>query len=394
MNCAASVRLSEGFPNTTSIYAAEGTAAHTLCDHCLRNEADPATFIDEWIDIQEGAIVSLDAPPEDKMRFFLVTEEMADAVERYVAHVRGLIGPECTLAVEERVSMEHVHPAIFGTADATVLDPVARHLHVVDFKYGSGVAVDADENPQLMLYAAGAARRHHNAQIESLTVWVVQPRAPHAEGAVRSYDFDLLELFEFENELADLAKRTEDPSAEPIAGSWCRWCPAFPVCPAAREKAISVAANEFGAIDMEHLPAPESMAPEHIGRVLKEADQIGNWVKAVQEHAHAQACNGNMPAGFKLVAKRAVRRWKDEDEAVNQLLYMGLDANDGIYTEPKLKSPAQLEKLFPGKNKDERQKAMGDLVVKQSSGTNLVPSTDPRPAVTVGADADFESVEV
>lgn len=400
MHCPGSVRLSDGMPNETSSFAAEGTAAHELCAHCLETGDDPSTFLDMWIDIhaKDGAskFVSLDSEPtgESAMRFFQVTDEMAEAVAMYVEHVVGLsAGGLCTLEVEQRLDMTHLHPGIFGTGDATVFDHASHHLHVCDFKYGKGVAVDADDNPQLLLYAAGAARRHHNAQIEKLTMHIVQPRAPHALGPIRQYEIDLLDLFEFEDRLAQAAAATDKPDAPFAAGEWCRFCPAQPVCPTVRVARLAAAAAEFGDVgEGVTVTPPESLAPERLGAILKEADMIGNYVKAVQEFAHLQACNGNMPAGFKLVAKRAVRKWGNEDAAKSHLYDMGA-TNDDILTEPKLKSPAQLEKLFPGKNAAARQQAMADLVVKQSSGTNLVPIEDPRPAVKADAASEFEAVE-
>jgi hypothetical protein len=202
MECPGSVAMSEGIPNTSSVFAAEGTAAHELCAHCLETNDDPATFLDMWIDIHaadgQSRFVDLDEPPSEENRYFQVDEEMVDGVRMYVEHVRSLIGPDTILSVEERLDMTHIDEQIFGTGDATVLDLASRHLHVVDFKYGKGVAVDADSNPQLMLYAAGAARRHHNHQIAKLTVHIVQPRAYHFKGPIRTFDLDLIELMEFE----------------------------------------------------------------------------------------------------------------------------------------------------------------------------------------------------
>lgn len=393
MECPASIRLSEGIPNGSSSFAAEGTAAHEVCAKCLETGADPSDFAGMWVDVRSGKIVETPEDTNETDRFFEVTDEMVDGVQMYVDHVRALATDDATLEVEQRLDMTHLHPEIFGTGDATVFDVAARHLHVIDFKYGKGVAVDATDNPQLMLYAAGAARRHHNAQIERLTMWIVQPRSPHPKGPVREYAMDLLDLFEFETRLAAAAKRTEDPEAPAVAGDWCRFCPAQPVCPTVRAARLAAAAEEFGEIgEAVKLTPPEKLSPEKLGAILKEADQIGNYVKAVQEFAHGQALAGHMPAGFKLVAKRAIRKWRDENLARHTLYDLGA-TNDDILTEPKLKSPAQLEKLFPGKNKAEREAAMAELVEKKSSGLNLAPVDDPRPAVAVDAVSEFGVAE-
>lgn len=388
MHCPGSVRLSEGMPNETSSFAAEGTAAHELCAAVLTEGGFVADRLGRYVDVKTAKIVDTPEDTDDENRFFEITEEMADAVAMYVDHVKGLAGANSGLEVEQRLDMTHLHPGIFGTGDATVFDPVDRHLHVCDFKYGKGVAVDADDNPQLLLYAAGAARRLHNAQIEKLTMHIVQPRAPHPKGPIRSYEIDLLDLFEFEDTLAAAAAETDKPDAVVVAGDWCRFCPAQPVCPTVRAKRLAAAAEEFGDVgEPIALAPPETLSDEKLGALLREADQIGNYVKAVQEYAHAQAMVGKMPAGFKLVAKRAVRKWRNEQEARAKLLALAIEP----FEEPKLKSPAKVEGQFPGKNKAERQKAMADLVEAKSSGTNLVPVDDPRQGVVVDAKSEFSN---
>lgn len=399
MNCPASVRATEGLPDSTSAAAAEGTAAHELCSHCLTTGDDPATFLDMWVDIhaKEGAprFVSLDEPPTEDMRFFQIDEEMVDGVSMYREHILRMIGDgaeEHYLEVEQRMDMTHLHPGIFGTGDATLFFAERRHLHVIDFKYGKGIAVEADDNPQLLLYAAGAARRHHNAKIAKLTVHIVQPRAPHPKGPVRSYEIDLLDLFEFEDTLSAAAARTDDPNAPFKAGEWCHdgFCKLQATCAANRAFRLEAAGAEFGSVDIETVfPAVETMTPEQRGRVLREADGLLSYAKAVQQFEHDRAMRGDVPAGFKLVAKRATRKWKDADAARIAMLDMAIEP----YQPAKLKSPAMAEPGFPGKNAKQRAEAMADLVSKVSSGCNLVPADDPRPAVNVGAGSDFDTVE-
>jgi len=401
INCPASVKATEGLPDSTSEAAAEGTAAHELCSHCLTTGDDPATFLEMWVDIHakdgKARFVNLDEEPtgESAMRFFQIDEEMVDGVAMYVEHVNGLCrldGSDFSVDIEQRLDMTHLHPQIFGTGDATVLDRVNQHLHVIDFKYGKGIAVDADENPQLLLYAAGAARRHHNAKVSKLTIHVVQPRAQHAKGPIRSYEIDLLDLFEFEDKLAEAAARTDDADAPFVAGEWCHdgFCKLQAVCPANRAFRLSAAGAEFGAVDVEtKLPDPDALTDEQEARVLKEADGILSYVKAVQQRAHDRAMQGHLPKGFKLVAKRATRKWVDQELAKAAMLDNCIEP----FQPAKLKSPAMAEPGFPGKNKEQRAAAMAELVSKVSSGCNLVPEDDPRSAVNVGAASDFETVE-
>lgn len=409
MHCPASVRATAGMPDDTSEAAAEGTAAHELCAHCLETREEPGKFLGMWVDIKatDPAKRFLDSPfdtPEEN-RFFEIDEEMVDGVSLYVEHVLSFIPPEevacaygdVVLEVEQRLDMTHLHPEIFGTGDATMYDVGEQHLHVVDFKYGKGIVVEVDSNPQLLLYAAGAARRHHNQKIRKLTVHIVQPRASHPKGPIRSYEIDLLDLFEFEDELAKAAAATDDPNAAFNAGPWCHdtFCKLQATCPANRAYRLEAAGAEFGSVDIEtKFPEPEGLTSAQRAKVLLEADGLLAFVKAVQQKAHDDALAGRMPEGFKLVAKRANRKWKDEAAVVEHLTGKIGHRKEFLYHEPKLKSPAQAESLFPGSNKEKRQAAMADLVVKQSSGVNLVPLSHPGVPVQVGAGADFESVEV
>ena len=393
MHCPGSVRASENLPDDTSEAAAEGTAAHELAAHCLQTGDDPGTFEGMWVDIHADdpakRFVDLDEAPAEELRFFEIDTVMVESVELYVDHIRSLPGE---LEVEQRLDITHIHRDIFGTGDALKYDEAARHLHVADLKYGKGVVVEADENPQMVLYGIGAARRYHNRLIEKLTIHVVQPRAPHEKGPIRKYDFDLLDMFEFEDKLSAAAAATDDPDAPFAAGEWCydSFCKLQATCAVNRRYRLASAAAEFGTVDDETVyPNPDALTAEQEARVLREANGLLAYTKAVQERAHARALAGNLPAGFKLVAKRAVRKWRNEGEARAKLLALAIEP----FEEPKLKSPAKVEGQFPGKNKAERQKAMADLVEAKSSGTNLVPVDDPRPAVVVGAANEFGAVD-
>jgi hypothetical protein len=385
MNCSGSIRMEAGMPESTSTFASEGTAAHTLAAFCLDNHLPAVSALGDVVDIDTGKISAV--AEADGVTRFAVDEEMVDAVQMYIDHVYSLIPTKAyELDVEQRLNMRHIHSEIFGTGDAVVYLPHAAHLHVIDFKYGKGVVVDPDENPQLLLYGAGAARRYHNRPVEHVTLHIVQPRAPHVRGVVRSWTTDVFALMEFEIRLERLALATESADAPLVAGDWCRFCKAAPVCPALRERALAAAISEF-AIDGGQPHHPSVLSGAELAHILREAELIGNWLKAVQEYAHSEAVAGRPPTGFKLVAKRAVRRWRDEDAVEEALVKAGL-TSDEVFTEPELKSPAAIEKII---TKKRFALLEGELVVKQSSGTNLVPQSDPRAAVTFDAGAEFVS---
>lgn len=369
INCPGSIRMCENVGSTETEYAAEGTAAHDLAACCLMLGKDAVDYAGEAFAVGKFE--------------FVVDDEMIEAVQLYVDHVRGLIDSakgEAEFDYEQRLDMRHIHPDVWGTGDTVIYLVEECWLHVVDLKYGKGVVVEAKQNPQLFTYGAGAARRYHNRPLRGITLWIVQPRAPHKDGPIRSFEADLLELLEFEEELRVRAEATDDENAPLNPGDWCRFCPALATCPAAKAKATENAITEFAALTDE---GPEGMTPDQIASVLLEADYIFNWVKAVQEFAHAEAVAGRHIPGFKLVAKRATRKWKDEEEATEELSAI---LGDAIYVDPKLRSPAQIEKLVGKKHFSGIEAAH---VAKVSSGTNLVPFSDPRPAVKVDGMEEF-----
>lgn len=395
--CPGSIRMSEGIPSTTSTYAAEGTAAHELASIILQTNHESADeFIGQRVHIADDTIhhVVQEIGVPNGIDIFLIDEEMADAVNTYVEFVRGLIAEvEDNVAivdVEQRLDMRHIHPAIFGTGDAVVYNPTTGHLHVVDFKYGKGKVVSVEENPQLFLYGSGALRRYHNQQVRRLTLHIVQPRA--AGQAIKSWDTDVLELLDFEGDIAKWARATEAPDAPLKAGDWCGFCPAKATCPTHRADVIGSSSAEFDDVTGEiTMPPIASLTAEQRGNILRGADRLMGWVKSVQEFEHGNALAGNPPAGFKLVAKRAVRKWRDTEQAVAACKAV-LGAGSGLlFTEPEFKSPAQVEKVL---GKQQFAATAAGFVVQQSSGVNLVPVEDPRPAVVVGAEAEFAAVDM
>ncbi|MBB4017618.1 hypothetical protein GGR16_002652 [Chelatococcus caeni] len=383
VNCPGSVRLSAGIESRSSIWADEGTAAHTLAEMCLNTGFDADRFLDGCVDVNTGRVHETMPPQlEGKPRVFAIDEEMAGAVQVYLDLVRSLVQEGDEYETEQRLDLSSVHPDIFGTGDFLLYRPSTHKLVIVDYKHGKGVAVDPRENKQLMTYAVGAALRYHNRGIDEVELIVVQPRAEGDE--VKTWKTDAVTLLEWRFELEAAAKATEEPDAPLQAGEWCKFCPALPDCPANRARRAELARIEFAEDGELKLSEPSTIAPERLAAILREAHLFKDWFRRVEEFAHAEATEGRMPPGFKLVAKRATRRWRDEDEAASYLsMVYGLD-DEALY-ERKMLSPAKAETVIGKKNKDD----IKHLVVSKSSGTNLVPEEDKRPAVRVDAKTEF-----
>lgn len=373
MACPGSIRMSEGLPNTSSPYAIEGSAAHALAERALRRGLDPEVWLDTEIAVRDGG----------EVHHVLVDEDMVDAVRVFVEFVRSQVDAG-ELMIEQRFDLSPLNPPgpMFGTSDAVVWDANERRLHVIDFKYGRGVAVDAVENSQLRYYALGAVTALRKRP-ELVTTTIVQPRAEHPAGIIRSDTFSFDDLVAFKEALFAAARATQDPDAPLVVGDHCRFCPALAICPAQAETMALVAQQEFALTEPEPVvfPAPEHLSLEQIQLVLKHADNIEAWLGAVRRHVHDQLEAGVHIPGWKLVDKRATRRWVD-DSVVERL---ESEYEIDLHVRKPM-SPAQAEKAL---------KAIGvkldpELVIKQSGGRKLAPDHDPRPALLPSAQEDFK----
>jgi hypothetical protein len=373
MACPGSVRLSAAAPpRASSRYADEGTAAHQLAEWCLRENSHAADRV--------GTVELVNSVEWE------VTEEMADAVQVFVDTVRAEWRAGDTLLVEQRFDLSGLHGGMFGTNDACVVSPSRGTLFVFDYKHGKGHAVEAVGNPQLRYYGLGALMHLGMAGIHTIVLTIVQPRAPHRDGPVRRETISAMDLLEWTADLRRAARATEAADAPVNAGEWCTFCPAAGTCPALRDKALESAMADFAGAVIKVPADPGVLTPEQMARLLDASDLIDKWLAAVRAHALHLAESGGTVPGYKLVDKRATRKWRDDGAAPQLLSGLGLDQDD-IF-DRKLRSPAQVEKLLP----KEKRGDLAALVVKESSGVNLVRDDDARPSRVASAIADFAGV--
>ena len=406
MVCSGSVGMSEGQENKSTVFALEGTAAHEFNEYIISNGYDPRDFLGGAVDLepQEGqpAFLKEGHPYEiDRERFFAIDEEMIegcqmtlDVIEQHYSRVDGDL-----LMLETRLDMSFIHPKLFGTGDILIYKRKARKLIVLDYKYGSGHVVEVNDNPQVWTYGVGALKLFEHEGVDSVEFVIIQPRAFHRNGPVRSQEIDVIDLMIFEGVLAERAAATDDEDAPLVAGEHCKFCPAAWGCDTLRAfvlETIGLKLKKNRELTEKDLPRITDMSPARLGRIVREVRILEGWLKRVMQHAHNEALEGRVPDGTKLVDKRAYRKFTaSEDEIVALLDLEGLD-EEAYMKEPKMLTLAQLEKVLGKKRFHALFGAEDDphkMWKKESSGYVLADEDDAREAVKLDKSDNFDAVE-
>lgn len=338
LKCLGSVSLSVDFPDKSSIYAQEGTAAHELCEKGLKSKVK--------------SIQDLKLP--STINDFEVNDEMIESAEVYIQTIRNDL-KRSYKNVKAEIKFE-LTDYIWGTVDAYCVK--GDTAYVYDFKYGKGVVVAAEDNTQLMIYALGAIK--DTPEIKKVKLTIVQPRAD-TESMVRSVTYTAKYLNQFKSEV--LRVEEDILSSEPsklVVGDHCRWCRAKAICPEQKKLAQAVARVE----DFKNLPKPKTLSMKEIGEVIVKGDLLTSWIKEVGVYAHSLAMKGEKIYGCKLVQKRRTRKWKDEDTAET---YLQTELEDKAY-EKKILSPAKAEKAL----KKLKKELDSSLIHSPETGTKLI----------------------
>lgn len=364
IGCPGSANMEKSLPNESSPFAAEGTAAHALAEKCLINKVAPFTYEGDIIETEDGN--------------FEVNADMIEAVQVHIDYCRPLMGRHM---VEHKFMLPFLGPQEKGTSDFTALKD--RILHVVDYKHGKGVAVEAKGNIQGLCYGLGASTMFEKEDWDKLRITIVQPRAYHDDGPVRSWDVPREELFDYMLQFAAAAKATEDPNAPLKVGSWCRFCKAKPTCPEQARSASEIMEMDFAEPTSKPIPVNFLSDAQIADIVLNRIKIIEQWCASLKDYAQKKAEAGTPLPGTKLVATREVRVWKDRDKAEK---FFAKELGDKAYKiEREFLSAPGIEKII-GKKEFGKHAAM---VEKVSTGATLVPESDPRESVRTTVEQEF-----
>lgn len=357
LNCNPSARLESEFEDRETEAAAEGTAAHALAEHKLRK----ALKMRSRKPVSKFDLDEMDIHTDGYVEFVL--ESLAEA-KQHCADPKVLI--------EQRLDFSCYVPDGFGTGDCLIV--ADKLLHIIDFKYGQGVLVDAEKNPQMMLYALGALRIFDCLyNITEVSMSIYQPRREN----VSTWTISVKELDEWaEKTLKPRAELAFKGEGEYCPGSWCQFCKAAVKCRARAEAKLQLAKYEFAQ--------PPLLSDAEIGDILGKLDDLTKWANEIIAYAQDAAVNhGKQWPGYKLVESRTNRKYANEDAVIDA-------AHAAGYTDifkKSLISITEMEKLLDKKTFAE---ILGDLVIKPQGKPTLVPASDRRPAITAtGAEQDF-----
>lgn len=368
LNCTPSAVLEDKFDSskTQSVYAQEGTLAHELADITLRlistkYDMSSSVFQKELARLKKDALYS---------------EEMEVQVKKYVDIVyEEWKASKGELIVEERIDYSHVVKNGFGTNDAAVISD--GKLQIFDLKYGKGVKVDADNNPQLMLYAVGMLHKYEMIyDIETVKMCIVQPRLDHYS----AFELPVWKLLDWVDEVViPKAKQAYYGKGEKVAGDWCRFCKVRAACSTLANKNLELAKHEF--------KDPDLLDMDRLVEIYKQLPMLLSWANAVSDYLLNEALKGKKVKGHKVVEGKSNRRWSDEKKVISLLLESG-HKKENVVVE-KLRSLTSIERLVGKKVFTTKLK---NLVVKPQGKPTLVDENDKRPALGIEqAKLDFKS---
>jgi hypothetical protein len=383
--CPASVALVRGLSNKAGPAAERGTACHEIAEQMLRRRL--------LLDKNQTLYGFKDDYP---LSYYIgnvangieIDEELAEIARDYVEYCLKILRPGDRVWIERQFTLDALAPEMdmYGTADLVAYNDVEKRLIVIDLKSGAGIVVPAKGNPQLRYYALGAVLSLPGLAIDDIDMFIIQPRVADP---VKRDIIDSLELLEWSADLLDAARATQAIDAPAVAGDHCRFCLAKPACITYELHALEAARDDFDVIEGEitvSMPDPAELSAEDLARRLDLIPSLKDWIKCMEALAFQRLQRKDAIPGYKLVAKKSTRKWRDEKAALLWLSFNGVLYTD-LYRAVAI-SPAQAEKLVADKD------GLANLVVAESTGLTLVPETDKRPAATgISAQDDFDLID-
>jgi len=389
MLCPGSYVLQAGKPDSASKYAAEGTAAHQVLTWALQEDRPASAFI--------GRVIEADGFT------FEVDEDMARHVQVTLDYVADLKGADGIVFADIRVNystyLDTPEAEAWGTADVIIAR--GSEIIVIDFKYGMGVEVSAEKNPQMSLYGLGALQAYHGlvADFETVRMAISQPRIRTAPS---EYDTTVAELETWGRSTARSAVMTcvnaDRTKLEEDDQRWleifvrpgekqCKFCRAKATCPSLRAEVSLHTFSDPATLDEFDDTAtaaePKTLSDHDLGRTLAACDMIEDFTKAVRAEAERRLLAGEPVTGFKLVqGKKGNRAWSKPADV--EALLKSMRLKEAEMYDFKLISPTSADKLAKAGTIGPRQwPKLQEMITQKDGAPHVAPSSDSRPALTV-----------
>lgn len=358
INCPPSARLCENYEDKGSDYAAQGSDAHTLCEYKLK--------------------ISLGIPAKDPTHLLTYyDEEMKECAEGYAAYILELVEEakqKCNdpvVLIEQRLDYSRYVEGGFGTGDCLII--ADGTLHVVDYKHGQGLLVEAEGNTQMQLYAIGSLEIFDCIyDIDTVSMTIYQPRRDN----ISTHTVSKESLYQWANEvLKPTAKLAYAGEGEYKCGEWCQFCKAKHDCRERAECNMELAKYDF--------KLPPLLTDDEVEDILEKIDGLISWASDIKDYALTAAISGKHWNNWKLVEGRANRRYTDEAAVAEAIRAHGFDPY-----EHKVLGITAMTALIGKKRFEE---FLGNYIEKPQGKPTLVPESDKRPAMNT-AKQDFNEI--
>jgi len=396
LTCAGSVQLCQQVNpdniRTSSRFAAEGTVAHEICDLCIAKNIKPEFYL--------GKKFSADGFT------FTVNQEMVDAVQSYVDYIAGITSlGDCVLESEVKSSLEHlkIDGLKNGTTDALITNHDNKTIYVIDFKYGQGVAVEAIENTQLMMYGLGGLYKlipTGKPILEYRVILViVQPRAFHPAGPIREWEISVKDLYKWQNEIliprGNLCNTPNPPLKTSDEG--CRFCEAAGTCPELHKETQKLAIVDFDQIEVEpdkKFPTLPELSPEQKLKIMEHATAIRAFIVAVENQIKVEMERGSKDydSCFKLVRKQTRRQLTEDYADPDLTAFLDYLTPEKLFVN-KLRPMGEIERMLKVSEGIKATKEIMAVATTKPEGEIVVAKlSDKRKAVEPSATRDFSEL--
>lgn len=369
LNCPPSAKICAELPDIESEYAKEGSLAHEMCEIKLNAFITPTP---------KGALTrKLNKLKKDE----LYKPEMDGYTDDYVDYIKKIalsFPTKAHISSERKVDYSNYAPCGFGTADCVILH--GNNLYIIDFKYGKGVPVSAENNPQMKLYALGAVREFSLIYpISNVHLSIIQPRI----GNISEWELSTSDLLSWGEQIKPVAKLAYIGEGDFKSGDHCRFCKIKQTCRERANENLKLAQYEFAKpIDVAK-PDEPTLSDNEVGEILKLAGNLKKWVEDIESYALAAILNGKEITGWKAVEGRTTRSFTDIDKVFETLEKNGYP-REAFYERKQLPF-TKIESIV---GKKDFEKLLDHLITRTKGKPTLVPESDKRPPYVQGTSAN------